>query len=168
MFVKYNMIKSNCEVWFGFLFLFIIVLLSVLVYISASKGGLVESFSNEESSNQQEITDLDLLSSIQNNNILMVKVYADWCGHCKNIKPEWDTFYNEYNGKKVGINTVSVASLEESNSLTPKVFDILKYEVRGYPSILKIYKGNGGLQVEECKGSRTVDNWLTHAKQPKA
>ena len=27
---------------------------------------------------------------------------ADWCPHCKNAKPEWDSFKKEYDGKEMG------------------------------------------------------------------
>ena len=60
---------------------------------------------------------------------------ADWCPHCKNAKPEWDSFKKEYDGKEMGfykINCQSVDCTDGENEL------IQKYSIDGYPTVIMI------------------------------
>ena len=60
---------------------------------------------------------------------------ADWCPHCKNAKPEWDSFKKEYDGKEMGfykINCQSIDCTDGENAL------IQKYSIDGYPTVIMI------------------------------
>jgi len=60
---------------------------------------------------------------------------ADWCPHCKNAKPEWDSFAKEYNGKEIGhykLDCQSIDCTDGENDL------IQKYSINGYPTVIMI------------------------------
>ena len=41
----------------------------------------------------------------------MVLYYADWCGHCQTMKPEWQKVVNKMKNK----NNVNVAEVESNH-----------------------------------------------------
>lgn len=61
--------------------------------------------------------------------------YADWCPHCKQAKPEWEKFKEQYNGsivnnyKLILIDVNCTSELGESGQL------IKTYNVEGFPTI---------------------------------
>jgi len=58
---------------------------------------------------------------------VVVMFHANWCGHCKELMPEWMKFEKAYHGKK-GINVVKIES-DEDKSL------VKLHGVNGYPTI---------------------------------
>ena len=64
--------------------------------------------------------------------------YADWCPHCKNARPEWDKFKQEYgNGKPVGSSLVYCKEMDCSDSTQADSYKT-EYGVDSYPTI-KVY-----------------------------
>lgn len=64
--------------------------------------------------------------------------YADWCPHCKNARPEWDKFKQEYgNGKSVGSVLVYCKEMDCSDSTQADTYKT-EYGVESYPTI-KVY-----------------------------
>ena len=64
--------------------------------------------------------------------------YADWCPHCKNSRPEWDKFKQEYgNGKNVGSALVYCKEMDCSQSENADIYKT-EYDVESYPTI-KVY-----------------------------
>ena len=81
----------------------------------------------------------------------IVLFYANWCGHCTHMKPEWNKFKSSI---PKGLN---VAEVENSSmpllEKTP--------EIRGFPTI-KMFKDN--VEVDEFKESeRTKENIMRFA-----
>lgn len=80
---------------------------------------------------------------------IFVKFFAPWCGHCKAMKPAWDTLMGEYENSE----TVLVADVdcigdgkELCNEVGVQGFPTIKY---GDPSNLEDYKG--GRDVDSLK-----------------
>jgi thiol-disulfide isomerase/thioredoxin len=62
--------------------------------------------------------------------------YADWCPHCKNAKPSWEEFKNNYEGKTVNgykLNIVSVNCTKAEDPETANMID--RYDIKSYPTI---------------------------------
>jgi thiol-disulfide isomerase/thioredoxin len=78
--------------------------------------------------------------------------YADWCPHCKSIKPEFSSFSNngsgtiKINGKVVGLHMVEADKDAEKAKGKP---------VKGYPTFL--LEKNG--QFTEFSGERNAAGW---------
>ena len=80
----------------------------------------------------------------------MVAYTADWCGHCKNLKPHWDKFQNRCKRKKT-IKPVTVAHC-----------DVPKYQsqafgantVRGFPTIIAFKDGKEVSRFSQLDGNR--------------
>jgi protein disulfide-isomerase-like protein len=66
----------------------------------------------------------------------LVLFYADWCGHCKKIKPEWDETAKEVNkeDKKMLKVNCGGGSEEEKEIMS-------KYNIDGYPTIIVFDNG---------------------------
>lgn len=77
----------------------------------------------------------------------IVLYYADWCGHCVHMKPEWNKFKSSC-PKNVNIGEVEHSSM----SLLPT-----KPEIRGYPTI-KMYDNNA--EVAEFEDERTENKMI--------
>uniref|UniRef100_A0A146LCP2 Protein disulfide isomerase-like 2-2 n=1 Tax=Lygus hesperus TaxID=30085 RepID=A0A146LCP2_LYGHE len=65
---------------------------------------------------------------------VFVKFYAPWCGHCNNMKPEWDKLAEAYpvSGKTI------IASLNADEFKTIAA----NSNVYGYPTLIYYPKGN--------------------------
>jgi thiol-disulfide isomerase/thioredoxin len=69
--------------------------------------------------------------------------YADWCPHCKNAKPEWYKFKEEYDGKVMNgwqIQCIEVNCTDENNETSNKL--IAEYKVESYPTIIMVVGDN--------------------------
>ena len=79
-----------------------------------------------------------------------VLYYADWCPHCKTVKPAFQEFSGNgsvsVKGKKVA------CSMVESEKMTPAD----KKNVKGFPTIL-LKRSSGS--VEEYEGPRNAQGW---------
>jgi protein disulfide-isomerase A6 len=66
--------------------------------------------------------------------IWMVEFYAPWCGHCKDLEPEYKSAATQLRGQKVNLGLVD-ATLEE--------YITSRFDVKGFPHIIIF---NYGLQ----------------------
>ena len=119
----------------GFFVLLVISLIIYGIYYGAMTA--TEKFTNP--------TDL----TPGNDEILVALFYADWCGHCKHFKPEFDKVQTALNGnscksgKKLKIVKVDCTSDNELSN---------KHNVRGFPTV-KIFGTSSG--ETEYEGERT-------------
>jgi len=86
----------------------------------------------------------------------IIKLYADWCGHCIRMAPEWERLTSRIEKNKnspeiVNIESKELYKLDEINSnLNEKV------EVQGYPTIAKIKNG----KITYYNGERDTNNMM--------
>ena len=72
------------------------------------------------------LTDSNFDETIFNSkDMFMVAFYAPWCGHCKNLLPEWTSAASQLKGK------VKLAKIDatENNQMASR------YQIQGYPTI---------------------------------
>lgn len=82
--------------------------------------------------------------------------YADWCGHCKNVKPQWEEAAKEVNSG--GDKKMVMVNLGDKNDLAQEQLR-KEYNIRGYPTIVDI---EGGKQVGEYSGERSKSAFVEH------
>ena len=70
----------------------------------------------------------------------LVLFYADWCGHCKKIKPVWDETAKEVNSDEVKMIKVNCGEGTDEDQRIMK-----KYSIDGYPTIIKFVNGKATL-----------------------
>ena len=88
-----------------------------------------------------------------NNNAEFIMFYVDWCGHCKNTKPEFQKLMD------VGIEGVDVKMLNAEKEGEERA---KKMNVEGYPTIVLVTK-DGNTQT--CNAERNVDSWKNWVKE---
>ena len=85
-------------------------------------------------------------------------VYADWCGHSQNAKPDFAKFKSEYDGKQVGDYTVSVQDHEIDKDPSAKELSE-KYDIQGFPTHFIIKDG------EKIDTGRSYDELSKHVNE---
>jgi thiol-disulfide isomerase/thioredoxin len=83
--------------------------------------------------------------------IVVVKVYADWCGHCKALAPEWERMemYLKPHVMAIGVNSENMESGKKEVKLHSGT-DLPS--VKGYPTLFRISNG----KIEMYNGERTA------------
>ena len=119
----------------------LVIILGALFYIY--NKFLKESFEGFET----ESGDLD--NQVKSGTKLVL-FYADWCGHCKKIKPVWDETATEVNGDEVKMIKVNCGEGNEKDQEVMK-----KYSIDGYPTIIKFVNGKPSLY----RGDRDSDSF---------
>ena len=100
-----------------------------------------------------ELTDSNFEKMVlESDDIWLVEFFAPWCGHCKNLAPEWARAATELKGK-VKLGALD-ATVHQSTAQ--------KYGIRGYPTI-KYFGPGSKANAEEYDGGRTSSDIVTWA-----
>jgi thiol-disulfide isomerase/thioredoxin len=100
---------------------------------------------------------VELVSGFQNQkagpgDYTFTMYYADWCGHCKNAKPGFQSLANSgpvvVNGKKCTVQMISPEKEPEKAQGKP---------IKGFPTFL--FESPDG-QIVEYKGERNTDAYM--------
>lgn len=78
-----------------------------------------------------ELTDLTATQLIEDNDIVVLDFYADWCGPCKTLSPILNTLSEKYEGK-VSFGKINI---ETNNQL------VTQHDIRNIPTLLYIKNG---------------------------
>ena len=141
-----------------------LVLLYLGYRVFVKGGGNLMNQLNVNDFNLPMMNNVELFSGDGNNNdipnnekeVSMVKFYAPWCGHCKNMASTWEKFEGSYNGKTINGKKINIIEVngDEKGDLTKK------YQVNGFPTI-KMFAGGKTLDFE---GERTYDAFESFLK----
>ena len=97
------------------------------------------------------LTDADFDKVVDGSSNVLVEFYAPWCGHCKNLAPEWkiagDTFQPG--------DDIVIAAIDATAN--PKMGE--KFGIKGFPTIKYFPKGK--TTAEEYSGGRTADTIIS-------
>ncbi|KAI0335464.1 protein disulfide isomerase [Cubamyces sp. BRFM 1775] len=93
---------------------------------------------------------------------VFVEFYASWCGHCKRLKPTWDSVGEHFANVK---DRVTIAKMEATeNDLPPTV----PFRISGFPTLK--FKKAGTREFIDYDGDRSLESLIAfveeHAKNP--
>ena len=100
--------------------------------------------------NKPEKVDRTLMAyneHFSNNKTEFIMFYVDWCGHCKNTKPEFQKLMDS------GISGVNIKMLNAEKEGEERAKEM---GVEGYPTIVLV-TADGNTQT--CNSERDVNSW---------
>jgi thiol:disulfide interchange protein len=81
----------------------------------------------------------------------IIDFYADWCGHCKKMKPEWDETAEKVNKEKKRMIKINVGEqTDEQQAL------LAKYHIDGFPTVLIFQNGTASSYQGDYKEAMFV------------
>ena len=95
-------------------------------------------------------TNVDAFNKDVKNGTAMVAYTADWCGHCKSLKPHWNNFQNKCSRKKCR-KPVTVASCDVPTNQGKAFY---ANNVRGFPTIVAFKNGKLKKTFSPVDGNR--------------
>lgn len=122
------------------------VLLSVVCFIAAEESDVVE------------LTSANFDEVVQNTPNILVEFYAPWCGHCKNLAPEYEKAATELKAKGVTLAKID-GSAEQAIAQ--------QYGIKGFPTLFYFKSFEQG--KIEYDGERTaagIVNWCLKKSLP--
>ena len=81
----------------------------------------------------KQITDANLQEVLDNEELVVIDFWAEWCGPCRMISPIVDELAEEYAGRVL----IGKVNVDENDEV------VEKYGIRNIPTILFIKKGEG-------------------------
>lgn len=97
--------------------------------------------------------------------IIVGKVYANWCGHCQTLKPEWKKLKTIIPKDRVQFIEIEESESAKRSQFEKKIKSTL--DVNGYPTIFKIHTSK---PVEYYTGPRTAQEmrrWILSSSSNK-
>ncbi|XP_051954192.1 protein disulfide-isomerase A6-like [Xyrauchen texanus] len=91
---------------------------------------------------------------LDSDNVWMVEFFAPWCGHCKNLEPEWTAAATEVNEQTKGKVKLGAVDATVHQGLASR------YGIRGFPTIKIFRKGE---EPEDYQGGRTRSDIIARA-----
>lgn len=97
--------------------------------------------------------------ALKENRPMMVLFYMNGCGHCEQMKPEWEKFYHNHNQDPSRLNNNGEPEIIqiENNELKKYMDDNHDNDIHiiGFPTIMEIANG----QKKQYEGPRTNDGF---------
>ncbi|PCH41025.1 protein disulfide isomerase [Wolfiporia cocos MD-104 SS10] len=88
---------------------------------------------------------------------VFVEFYASWCGHCKRLKPTWDSLGDRYADVK---DRIVIAKMEaQENDLPPSV----PFRVAGFPTLK--FKQAGSREFIDYNGDRSLESLVAFVEE---
>uniref|UniRef100_A0A8C9LB99 Protein disulfide-isomerase A6 n=1 Tax=Pavo cristatus TaxID=9049 RepID=A0A8C9LB99_PAVCR len=91
---------------------------------------------------------------INSDDVWMVEFYAPWCGHCKNLEPEWAAAASEVKEQTKGKVKLAAVDATVNQMLAGR------YGIRGFPTIKIFQKGEDPVDYD---GGRTRSDIIARA-----
>jgi protein disulfide-isomerase A6 len=85
------------------------------------------------------LDDKSIKKELKKDGVYLVEFFAPWCGHCKNLKPEWEKTAKALDGL-VTVAAIDVDTNKEAGS---------KYSIKSLPTIKAISISKGKVDFEE-------------------
>nr|XP_043629074.1 protein disulfide-isomerase-like [Erigeron canadensis] len=134
------------------------VVLFVCLFVFASCTAESESESVPEKEFVLTLDHSNFSDVVSKHNFIVVEFYAPWCGHCKNLAPEYEKAASVLSSHDPPVVLAKVdANAEENKGLAQQ------YEIQGFPT-LKIFK-KGGEVIQDYKGPREADGIVEFLKK---
>lgn len=163
MFIKNTMQKiKNAPTWSWIMIILLIIIIIIVIISLTSKSlsssesfrsQVIERYANK-SVDSNSITDVEQLKA-EENEIIICKFYAPWCGYCKKLVPDWSKLEEGYHKKRVNGKVIYV--LKVNCDEYPKIGEM--YGVQGYPTI-KILTKNGEKDYEGPRDISGMEKFL--------
>nr|KAF6430040.1 protein disulfide isomerase family A member 6 [Molossus molossus] len=119
---------------------------------SSGKQGRSESSSKKD---VIELTDDNFDKNVlDSEDVWMVEFYAPWCGHCKNLEPEWAAAATEVKEQTKGKVKLAAVDATANQMLAGR------YGIRGFPTIKIFQKGESPVDYD---GGRTRSDIVSRA-----
>ncbi|CAN1130614.1 Protein disulfide-isomerase [Linum perenne] len=96
--------------------------------------------------------------TVANHDFIVVEFYAPWCGHCKQLAPEYEKAASALSSHDPQIVLAKVDANEDANKALAT-----EYDVQGFPT-LKIFR-NGGKLIQDFKGPREAEGIVEYLKK---
>eukprot|EP01111_Echinosteliopsis_oligospora_P009620 TRINITY_DN2853_c0_g1_i1.p1 TRINITY_DN2853_c0_g1~~TRINITY_DN2853_c0_g1_i1.p1 ORF type:complete len:482 (-),score=165.09 TRINITY_DN2853_c0_g1_i1:9-1454(-) len=109
----------------------------------------------QDESDVLTLTEDNFQSTIDAHPIIAVEFYAPWCGHCKNLAPEWEKAATEMKGK------VAIAKVD----CTTEESICGNFDVKGFPT-LKIFRNGEASPLEVARKSSAIVSYLQKEMEP--
>ena len=102
---------------------------------------------------------LDELSKCMRSGKVCVLFYADWCGHCQHLKPEWSRLKDMHQKQQLAYKLAEIESAA-MDALRSRMSDMSELvAVEGFPTI-SMY--DNGRKVSDYAGERTADAMMAN------
>jgi protein disulfide-isomerase A1 len=111
---------------------------------------LAALFLSVAASDVVDLTSDNFQSTIEKNSYVLVSYTAPWCGHCKNLKPEFAKAATELKEKKIVLGNIDCTVEKDLCA---------QYQVQGYPTIKWFSKG----QAQDYEAGRSKEDIVDFA-----
>ena len=136
----------------------VVVLILTGLFFYLKKNNMLRFMGIKEGfeSSPMELNRLTEKPNPDDNTMVVLLFYVDWCPHCVSTKPEWKKL-EALNGNKINNKTVEVKAVNcEGSAVEKEVANDVGVE--GYPTIKVMTKNN----VEDYNGARDENSIKEH------